>query len=200
LPVEQDDVPVVEVSFHYVSWRERIGQGLPVAGEVEPDLYPVWSDDVICSGMLERTSHDELLEHRNVPWGSFLRNGELLGHLEWDTHFSDVKARVRTDHCPAGEVHPLPREGSSEATLLSLEALTERLEGPAGPVVGLGDSGDLVVEVGGYVIVEEVDQVLYDEVGGARLLALSHSLVDAEYVDYLVSEVVFGPDPGLEGY
>ena len=55
LPVEEDDVPVHEVPLDDVARRERVGERLPVAGEVEPDLHAVGPDDVVGARVLERT-------------------------------------------------------------------------------------------------------------------------------------------------
>src|SRR4029077_130986 len=119
---------------------------------------------------------------------------ELLGDLEGDPHLRYVKARVRTDDGPAREVDPLAGERPPEPAFLPLEPLTERLERPPGPVVCLRDTGDLVVEVSGHVVMEQVDEVLDDEVRRPRFLSLPDPLVDAEYVHYLVREVVLRPD------
>ena len=141
--------------------------------------------------------HDQLLERLDVPARDLVRDGELLRDLERDSDLADVEARVGADDRPAGEVDPLSGERPSEPAFLSLEPLAERLERPSGAVVGLRDAGDLVVEVGGDVVVEQVDEVLDDEVRRPRLLGLPDPLVDAEDVHYLVGEVVLRPDAGL---
>ena len=61
-------------------------------------------------------------------------------------------------------------------------------------MVGLGDAGDLVVEVCRDMIVEKVDKVLDNQVRGPRLLGLANPLVDPEDVHDLVGEIVFRAD------
>src|SRR4029077_19485059 len=78
LPVEEDNVAVHEVPLHDVTGGEGVGKGLPVAGEIEPDLDAVRTDDVVRARVLEGPGHDELLQRLDVPAGDLVWDGELL--------------------------------------------------------------------------------------------------------------------------
>ena len=126
-------------------------------------------------------------------------NGELPGGADGHSDVVDGEVGVGGDDGTGGEVHTLTGQVGPEPSLLTLEPLGQGLEGPSGPVPCGRDSGGLVVEVGGDVVLQELPEILDDELGCTVVTVLPEPLVDPEDIDQLVGEVILGPVSGLQG-
>ena len=204
LPVEQDDVPVDELPLDGVvdvDSLRHIG-GVPVR---DPDPPSVGTDDVVHTGEVRLvgrgcgTAGHHLPDLLDVVLVDVHGNGELPGSDDRDTDLVDGEQRIGRDDRTRGEVHTLSGQVGSETSLLTLEPLGQGLQGTAGPVPRRRDTGRLVVEVGGDVVLEQLPQVLDDQLGGTGVTVLPEPLVDPQDVDQLVGQVVLGPVSGVEG-
>ena len=126
-------------------------------------------------------------------------NCELPCGEDGHSDLVDREERIGRDDGTCGEVNTLSGQVGSETSLLSLQPLCEGLQGTSGPVPRGRDSGCLVVEVGGDVVLQKLPEVLDDELGCSRVTVLPEPLVDPEDIDQLVGEVILGSVSGVEG-
>ena len=171
LPVEQDDVSVHELPLDGESLFEVLCEEFGVVSG-DPHLPLIGLDDVVDSGLvlsilgpLLGSAPDHLTDGLDVGGVDVNGDRELPGCGDGDSDVVDGQHRVGGDDGTCGEVHTLTRQVGSETTLLTLEPLSQSLQGTSGPVPCGRDTGGLVVEVGGDVVLQKVPQVLDDQQG-----------------------------------
>ena len=171
LPVEQDDISVHELPLDGESLFEILCEELGVVGG-DPHLPLIGLDDVVDSGLvlsilgpLLGSAPDHLTDGLDVGGVDVNGDRELPGCGDGDSDVVDGQHRVGGDDGTCREVHTLTRQVGSETTLLTLEPLSQSLQGTSGPVPCGRDTGGLVVEVGGDVVLQKVPQVLDDQQG-----------------------------------
>ena len=171
LPVEQDDVSVHELPLDGESLFEVLREELGIVGG-DPHLPLIGLDDVVDSGLvlsvsgpLLGTSPDHLTDDLDVGGVDMDGNGELPGCGDGHSDLVDGQHRVGRDDGTCGEVHTLTGQVGSETTLLTLEPLSQSLQRTSGPVPCGRDTGGLVVEVSGDVVLKEVPKILDDQQG-----------------------------------
>ena len=79
-------------------------------------------------------------------------NRELLWRLCGYSDLIDAEVRIWADDGSSTEVYTLSRKVTSEASLLTLQTLCQRLQWATGAVSCRRNSAGLVVEVGGAVV------------------------------------------------
>lgn len=197
MSVEEDDIAVFEVALDDEGGLagSRRGDGVSdgVAAGADPEIksFAVGSDEIVGAGVEFRAVLDELFDFFDVPFGDHFGDGEDLGEIFRDADVVDPDIRVRRDDGAGGEVDPFAGEIGAEATFFAFQTLGEGAKGAAGSVPRGGDSGDLVVEVGGRVVLEEFPEVFNDKLRGSRVDVFAEALVDSNNVDEFMCEVIF---------
>ena len=85
-----------------------------------PNPEPITPDDVVYTRMDIWASQDHLSELFPVSTCGPDRHCQLLGRLNWDSHFVDPEVRIWADYCSSTEVNSLSRQITPESALLSL--------------------------------------------------------------------------------
>jgi len=168
LPVEHDDVPVLDHPLHLVAVLEVLLHARHA--QVEP--HPVGADDVPSPWQLERPVVDQLLQPVDVEGRDDLGVRQVAGNGARDANLVDGEVRVAGDDRARGEVDALPHQVAAHAPLLALEPLRDGLE-RAARAGGCGlHAGERVCDQGGEVVLQEGDVLQHDVVRRAVPLLL----------------------------
>ncbi len=114
---------------------------------------------------------------------------QVLGHELRHRHLVDAQVGVRRDDGAAGEVDSFPRKVASEAALLSLQALAEAPRGLT--IAGLGQAGNVAVDVHGDLQLQELPLLHYVSNGGALGQTAADEAADLDDLRQLGGKVVF---------
>ena len=189
--VDTGEVVLVHVDL-CVAVIEELPRGLAVVVLVA--LLVVLEEPLECDG----SPHQERAQVLDVVLVDAYGDGELPGRCDRHSDLVDGEERIGRDDGTCAEVDTLSGQVGSETSLLSLEPLGQCLQRASGPVPRGRDSGYLVVEVRGDVILQELPQILDDQLGCSLVTVLPQPLVDTDDIDQFVGEVVLGPVVGLE--
>ncbi len=169
------------------------------AALVDSNTSVVTTDDVIDTWVDVWTAQNHLAHLFSVSRCDTDWHGQFLCNLGWHTNFVDTEVWIWGDHRSGTEVDTLTGQVATESAFLTLQSLSERLEGSTRSVTCWWNSGGLVVEVGGHVVLEKFPKVLNDQLWSTGVTVFTKSLVDSQNVNELVRQIVFRAISTVEG-
>lgn len=87
---------------------------------------------------------------------------------------------------------------AAEATLFTFETLSKGAEGTTRAMTGRGNAGDFIIEESSDMVLEEFPEIFDNEVRGAGFNVFAKTLINANGIDELVSEIILGADACFE--
>ena len=194
LPVEKDYVTVLQLSVDYPSLLDAADDVLPVFfGDL--DLPSVGPCNVVYLVILKH-----FLDLGEIEFGYRLGDRKLPCYFFRDTDFVGRERRVWGYHGSGRVIDPLSQEVASYPPLFSFQSLYYAFKRSSRPVSCLRDSRELVVEIGGDMILGKLPEIVQYELGRPYVYVLLERLVYPHDVHQLVCQVIFGPLARFQRY
>jgi len=198
LTVEQHIVAVVQVSIHNVAGHElrrqhvaiRVAQRLGLMSAREPHILGTRPH-------IGAIAHDaaHLLDVEIID---LLGERQVHSNLDWHTQLIQTDVRIRRDDGTRTLIHTLAIQVATNAPLLLLETIRNRLEAPTIALLRRWQTRNLIVDERGDMILQDLRGQPHVFFIHLRLLqALLELVVGLHNVAQLMGEVVFAPLPIL---
>jgi len=134
LTIEDDDVAILDVSFHFVAiFQVKVAR---LANETKVQTLPVVPDDVLRARMLVRAVPDQLVHPVDVERGDDFRIGHVQRDRTRHADFVDAQVGIGGDDGTRREVDTLAHQIASDAPFFTPEPLLQRFQWPAAGAYG----------------------------------------------------------------
>mmetsp|Transcript_26622 Transcript_26622/g.66902 ORF Transcript_26622/g.66902 Transcript_26622/m.66902 type:complete len:605 (+) Transcript_26622:2725-4539(+) len=188
LPVEDDEITVLDVALDSVAVLE-----VEIAGLGHPEevlALAVVAHDEARTRVLVGAVADQLVHAVDVERRHDLRVGEVDGDRARYTNLVDADVGIGRDDRTRREIHTFSHEVAANSTFLAAQTLPDALQHTAALLCGGTVAGDLRIDHGRAVVLQNLG-VLGDHVRrGTVQLVLAKRLIGLHDVGELVCEII----------
>ena len=190
LPIEQDIVAIDHVAVHDIALVEIDKFSIHI---LEGDRATCLLQEH-CFGT--RILH-AVLDGRHQAIAVVRRDNLGLGkvgcNLLGNTQLVHIDVGIGCNDGTGGEVYTLAHEVTAHATRLSTQTRLQRLERPTRALSGRSHTLDIVIDVGGYIKLEELGALLNDIAALSTIDLLTEDLVATHNINQFVRQIVVHP-------